>query len=269
MLRCRAKIGAFPRRQDALHAIHKVVDQAAMPSLPSFKRYVETQPPVGVHRRLAVSLARADDHFATEVSVAIGHAQHLPLVRPRRGDATAAHDLIALDLEDVCKITADRDLQVEAHRSLAVIGDVNILVQSPLDMAADHQPQRARCDRTVLAHEGAISLEDARRMRGDSAAIQQVPRLAVGIDRPGADHPGVTKIQPTVAGPVHLPVGLRQQHRLCLMDGDLRRADLNLERHPRVPFDGDRTRTPCASRAANINRPAGYQLEAASARPSL
>jgi hypothetical protein len=29
----------------------------------------------------------------------------------------------------------------------------------------------ARCDRTVFAREGAISLEDARRMRGDRAAI--------------------------------------------------------------------------------------------------
>jgi hypothetical protein len=31
---------------------------------------------------------------------------------------------------------------------LAVIGDVKILVQSALDMAADHQAQRVRCDRT-------------------------------------------------------------------------------------------------------------------------
>jgi hypothetical protein len=30
------------------------------------------------------------------------------------------------------------------------------------------------------------------------------------------------------------------------MDGDLRRADLHLERHPRVPFNGDRTQSPCA-----------------------
>jgi hypothetical protein len=30
------------------------------------------------------------------------------------------------------------------------------------------------------------------------------------------------------------------------MDGDLRRADLHLERHPRVPFNGDRTQPPCA-----------------------
>src|SRR5271169_5104034 len=167
VVRCRAKIGAFPRRRDALRAIRQVVDQAAMPGLPSFQRDVEAQTPVGVYGRLAVSLAGADDHFATKISVAISDAQHLPLVRPRGGDATAPYDAIALDLEDVGEIGADRDLQVEAHRVLAVIGDVKILVQSALDMAADHQTQRARRNGTVLAHEGAIGLEDARRMRGD------------------------------------------------------------------------------------------------------
>ena len=130
MVRCRARIGAFPRRPDALRAIHQVVDQAAMPGLPSLQRDVEAQPPVGIYRRLAVSLAGADDHFATKIPVAIGDAQHLPLVRPRCGDAAAPHDVIALDLEDVGEIGADRDLQVETHRLLAVVGDVNVLVQS-------------------------------------------------------------------------------------------------------------------------------------------
>src|ERR1700722_4792387 len=122
-------------------AIRQVVDQAAMPSLPSLQRNVETQAPIGIHRRFAVSLAGADDHFPTKVSVAIGDAQHLSLVRPRRGDATAPHDAIALDLEDVGEIRADRDLQVEAHWVLAVIGDVKIVVQSALDMAAGYQAQ--------------------------------------------------------------------------------------------------------------------------------
>src|ERR1700748_1760555 len=134
MVRSRAKISAFPRRRDALYAIREVVDQAAMPRLPSLQRNGEAQPPVGIHRGLAVSLAGADDHFATKISVAISDSQHLPLVGPRRGDATAPHDAIALDLEDVGEIGADRDLQVEAHRTLTVIGDINILVQSALDM---------------------------------------------------------------------------------------------------------------------------------------
>ena len=207
-----------------------------MPGLAGLQGDVEAQPPVGVHRRLAVAIAGADDHLAAEILVAIGDAQHLPLVRPRRGDAAAPHDLVALHLEDVGEICADRDLQVEAHRVPAVVGDLDILVQPAIDVAADHQAQRARRDRPVLAHEGAVGLEDARRVIGDGAAVQQVPRLAVGIDRPGADHPGVAEIQPAFAGPVHLPVGLGHQHRLPLMDGDLRGADLNLERHVELSF---------------------------------
>ena len=202
-----------------------------MPSLAGLQGDVEAQPPIGVHRRPAVAVVRADNHLAPEILVAIGDAQHLPLIRPRRGDAAAPHDLVALDLENVGKICTDRDLQVEANRIPAVVGDLDILVQPAIYVATDHQTQRARRDRPILAHEGAVGLEDARRMVGDGAAVQQIPRRAVGIDCPGTDHPGVTEIQPTFAGPVHLPVRLGHQHRLSLMDGDLGRTNLNLERH--------------------------------------
>jgi hypothetical protein len=40
---------------------------------------------------------------------------------------------------------------------LAVAVMSTIIVQSALDIAADHQAQRARSDGTVLAHEAAIS----------------------------------------------------------------------------------------------------------------
>ena len=104
------------------------------------------------------------------------------------------------------------------------------------DMAADHQAQRPGRNRSILAYKGAVGHEYARCMRRDCAAIQQVPRFTVGIDRPGADYPGVAKIQPAFAGPIHLPVSFGHQHRLCLMDGDLRRSNLNLEGHDAVPF---------------------------------
>ena len=200
-----------------------------MPGLPGFQRDVEAQASVGIHRRLAVSLAGADDHFAAKILVAIGDAKDLSLLRPRRDDAAAPHDVVALHLEDVGEIGADRDLEVEANRLLAVVGDVDVLVQAAIDMTADHQTQRTRRDRPVLCHEGAIGLENARRVRRNGAAVQQIPAFAVGIDRPGADDPGVAEIQPALAGPVHLPIRLGHQHRLPLMNGDLRRADLNLE----------------------------------------
>jgi hypothetical protein len=48
---------------------------------------------------------------------------------------------------------------------------------------------------------------------------------------PRADHPGVAEVQSAFAGPDYLPVRLGHQHCLPLMDGDLGRANLNLERH--------------------------------------
>jgi ABC-type dipeptide/oligopeptide/nickel transport system permease component len=53
--------------------------------------------------------------------------------------------------------------------------------------------------------------------------------IEVGINCPGADHPGIAEIKSAVAWPVHPPVGFGEQHRLPLMDGDLSWADLNLE----------------------------------------
>src|SRR6202011_4138782 len=105
----------------AFGAIHKVVDQASMPDLAGLKGDVKAQPSVGARRRLAI--ASADNHLAAEILVAIADAQHLPLVGPRRGDAAAPHDLVALYLEDVGEICTDRDLQVEANRVMAVFGD--------------------------------------------------------------------------------------------------------------------------------------------------
>ena len=110
-----------------------------MPGLPGLQRDVEAQPAIGVHRRLAVAIAGVDDHFAAEILVAIGESQRLPRLRPGRGDAAAPYDIVALYLENVGKIGTDRDLQIEAHRILTVVGDVDVLVQPAIDMAADHQ----------------------------------------------------------------------------------------------------------------------------------
>jgi len=104
------------------------------------------------------------------------------------------HDIFALHLENVGEVGAHRDLQVETNRLLAVVGDVDVFVQPAIHMTADFQAQRTRCDRPVFGRESAIGQEDARRLRRNGATIQQVPLFAVGKDRPGAYHPGVTEI---------------------------------------------------------------------------
>src|SRR5262249_31374794 len=73
--------------------------------------------------------------------------------------------------------------------------------------------------------------EDAGGTTAACTAVQQVPGLALGIDRPVADNPGVEKVKALLARPVDLPVRLADEHRLTLMDGDLRWANVNLECH--------------------------------------
>src|ERR1700730_17886439 len=207
-----------------------------MPSLPSLQRNIETQTAVGVYGRLAITLASIDDHLAAELLVTIGESKSLPLRRPRCGDVTAPYDLVALHLIDVSEIGTDRDLQIEAYWILTIVGDVDVLVQPAINMAADHKPQGARGDRPILTNEGAVNLEYARCVIGDGTTVQQVPRFAIGVDRPSADHSGVAEIQPACALPIHLAAGLGYQHCLTLMDCDLRWADLNLERHVLTPI---------------------------------
>src|ERR1700722_5857879 len=130
---------ALPGRPHALCAVHQVVDQAAMPGFSGLQRYVETQSSIGADRRCAISIASTDNHLTAKILIDITDAQHLPLGRPRRRNATAPHNAVAFHLEDVCEIATDCDLEIETHGVWGVIRDLNILVKAAIDMAANHQ----------------------------------------------------------------------------------------------------------------------------------
>src|SRR6266404_2492998 len=53
---------------------------------------------------------------------------------------------------------------------------------------------------------------------------------------PAADNPRIEEIKALFARPIDLPVLLADQHRLALVDGDLRWADLDLDRHAVLPL---------------------------------
>src|SRR5665213_3305451 len=162
---------AFTRRPNALGSIHQVVNEAAMPGLARLERDIEAQTPVGTHRRLAISLAGANDDFTAKILIAISDPKNLPLLRPRSDDTAPPHDVFAFHLENVGEIGAHRDFQVETNRLLAVVDDVEVLVQSAIDMTPDHQAQRTRSDRSVLGYEGAVCLENTGRVSSNGAAV--------------------------------------------------------------------------------------------------
>ena len=149
---------------------------------------------------------------------------------------TAPDDAAALHLEDVGEVAAKRDFEVEANRPAAVVGDVDVLVHAAADVAAEREAEDARLDRSALGEEGAVGLEDTRTVIGDRTAIKQIPGLAVGEQAPAADHAGVEEVEALVARPCDLAVRLAHQHRLALVDGNLRRSDLDLERHGVTSF---------------------------------
>src|ERR1700733_15123596 len=99
---------------------------------------IKAQPAVSIYGWFAMSPSGADSHAAAEIFVAIGDAKYLLLGQPRCSDAAASHNFLTLNFEDVREIGADRYLKVETHRILAIVRDVNVLVQPTIDLTTDH-----------------------------------------------------------------------------------------------------------------------------------
>ena len=211
-------------------AVDQVVEQAAMPGLGRGDPHLEAEPAIGVGGRLVLA-SRTDLQRTEEVLVAIGRAQPLIGVRPLAGDTAAMHDAVLLHLEHIGEVGQDIDLEVEADRPAAVIGDVEILVHAAREPAADDETQAARRHGAVLAEEGPVGEVDAGGAGGAGAAVQQVPRLAVGVDHPAGDQTGVEEVETLFRGPLHMAVRVGDQHGLRVVDGDLWRTDFDLERH--------------------------------------
>ena len=201
-----------------------------MPSLVWLERNLETEPPIG-RDGLARCARYRDGHCTVKIPVRVRSANLLPSLRPLSGDLAAAHDTSRLHLEDVGEIAAEGDLELKTHRLHAVVGDVEIFVHAAADRSADGEAERARENWTVFREKGLVGKEDACRVVADGTAVQQLPRLAVGVNRPTADDPRIKKVKTLFARPIDLPVRLADEDRLALMDGDLRWTNLNLERH--------------------------------------
>jgi hypothetical protein len=129
-----------------------------------------------------------------------------------------------------------RDLELEDYRLHAMVDDVEILVHASADRSAQAETQGTRRDRAVFGEERAISKKDAGRVIAYGAAVQQLPGFAVGKDGSAADNPRIEEIKALFARPIDLPVLFADQHGLALVDGDLRWADLDLDRHAMLPL---------------------------------
>src|SRR6202045_5205509 len=108
-------------------------------------------------------------------------------------------------------------------------------MHAAIDPSADGEAERARRNGAVFRRERTVGKEDARRVIGDSSAVQQFPRFSISVDGPTADNARIEEVESPFAWPIDLSVGVTDQDGLALVDRDLRWAYLNLERRENVP----------------------------------
>src|ERR1700730_852702 len=224
MARPVAVTDAMRRRSQMPVAICPCIAKTAMPWLTGFEGHLEAEPSVGVYR-FCRGPHGSDGHRAGKLAIAVGGAQMLARWGPLRGDPAVAHNAARLDLKNVGKIAAERDLELKDHRPHAAVDDVEILVHAAADRPAEGEAQGTRRDRAVFGEQSAIGEKDAGCVIADGPAVQQFPGFAVGINGPAADNPCIEQIEALLA----------DQHRLALVDGDLRWADLDLDRYAVLP----------------------------------
>jgi hypothetical protein len=111
-----------------------------------------------------------------------------------------------------------------------MVGEVDILVESARDRAADRKADCSLRNRSVFARQCPVGEKDAAGVVADRAAIEQLPRLAIRINGPTTEDARITEIEAFFTRPFDLAVGLADQYRLALVDRDLLWADLYLVR---------------------------------------
>jgi hypothetical protein len=162
---------------------------------------------------------RGNGHYdANEAGIAVAGPQLLPCLRPRRGDVPAAHDILRLYFENVCEVTTQCDLKLKVYPPRAVVGDVEVLVHSFADKSADDETKCAGRDDAIRRRNCSIRKINSRGVRRYRTSIEELPRLAVGVDSPTADDSRVKEIEPLFAGPVNLSIRFTDQDCLAVMD---------------------------------------------------
>src|SRR5262245_21130976 len=127
--------------------------------------------------------------------------------------------------------------------------------------SAHHKSECPRWNCSILRRNGAVGEVDFGGVIADGAAVQEVPGDAIGINCPAAEDASVEEEEAAVARPGDLGIELGHQHRLALVNGDLRRTDLYFERHGALA---------CASsRLGARNRPCCMEYPRVSPRPAM
>ena len=160
-------------------AVDQMIEQAAMPGLVRARADVETQPTVGMDGAWSPFTSSYPDR-AEEVPVAIGQWSASGAFRTSRCGYGRAGRCDALHIEHIGEVGPERDLQVEPHRLLAMVGDIDVLVQPPSIARPSMRPACVPGRRRPRSG-SSVGQEDPRGVIGDRSTAQQFPWFAIGV----------------------------------------------------------------------------------------
>src|ERR1700730_10664320 len=230
MVGFRMVFDAIAWRPRVLVVIFQTIEKARVPRFSRLERVLEAETTVcidGLFRKIM----RGNCYRAAEVAVAIDCVKLLVCLRPFGCDPPPAYNVARLHLEEIREVATDGDFKLKFYRLHAVVGNVEIFVHAAINPSADGKAERTRRNDTRLRRERTVRKEDARRVISDGAAIQQLPRFSIGVDGPTADNARIDEVKPPFAWPIDLSVWITDKDGLALVNRDLRRTDLDLERH--------------------------------------
>ena len=155
------------------------------------------------------------------------------------------------DLENVGEVTAKSNLEIEMRLDLSVIGQIEILMHAAIDVPIERQAHGVWRDRPLFCHQAAIGETNS---RGEDVVV---PLLRRSHGSPLARmvqlliEAGIEKVEALGARPFYLAIRFADEHRVPLMDREVRRTDFDFQRHPRLPQLAERS-----SAFSSLSRPA-------------
>src|SRR5262249_33084436 len=142
-----------------------------------------------------------------------------------------AYQVIGFDFEDVGKVGANRDLEVEAQALTTVAPNIQVLVKPFSDHAFQGESYGLGRNFPMLGDDPGIDQVGSGRKVSDRAGIQEGPGLAVDIKLIVTYESRVTRIEPLVSSIRNRPVEFGDQECVSMIDGADGWANSNFQSH--------------------------------------
>lgn len=199
-----------------------------MPAFPAAEADHEANLSIGIDRR-RIARCHPDGDLAAEILVAVNRSERSIFDRPPTCRVATVDDFSRLDLEQICEVAADLNFEVELGSVLSVVDDINILMHSPVDRAAEGQQKRTGRYGVLFRADFPVGQKYARGVVVEISAIEQFPGRSVGANAPAAHEPCVAKIKalPRLEG--NLAIRFSDENGVSLVGGDVRWPNRDLE----------------------------------------